>query len=526
MKLNQHFSRIWHRQLAQEVDQTSIHNFGIPQLDLMEEAGACIAQEVLKCAETFNPDLLLTIAGPGNNGGDALAAARMIAKCLPQQLVVAVGHVPGRTSAGCQHQWRLLPTSLEKASYGPNLFDSIKGQRVLIVDGLLGLGVSSKLKEGVFQEVLTELSKLPTKYVVAVDLPSGSNADDWGNVPLLPADLTITFGAAKPCHLVSPTRDACGKVKVHSLGFSADAIKSLTDSDPNPRMYLAERFQDNPFDFLPDSAHKYDRGHVLVIGGSKGKLGAPVMSGLAAMRTGSGWASVALPSHNLKLNAEMPLTLTFEDFFFDGTLDANLLTNFLYDRHVKSVLVGPGTMQQVLSLSVLESLNAWQKETRGALTIDAGCTQGILDLLTEFVWRPERTLLLPHPGEWRKIDKGSLPKYIDCYKTAQEVVKILNSKVTTVYKSATPIVFTEKKSIVITNQGNRWLGKAGTGDVVAGCCAAFLCLNISAAEAFLRAMQFVSDAAMSCANTRSGNSIIATDLIEYLGTPPYKIGAS
>src|SRR5690606_5679339 len=136
--------------------------------------------------------------------------------------------------------------------------------------------------------------------------------------------------------------------------------------------------------------------HVLIIGGSSGKTGAPIMSGLAALRTGAGWASVAVPPQERQRHADGLLTVTFENFF-DGTrIDSQALAGFLYERHVKPVLVGPGTMSQVCDAEVLGVLSKWQRKTNGGLVIDAGSLAGILNLLEPHLWLPERTLLTPH----------------------------------------------------------------------------------------------------------------------------------
>src|SRR5690606_16332810 len=100
------------------------------------------------------------------------------------------------------------------------------------------------------------------------------------------------------------------------------------------------------------------------------------------------------------------------------------------------------------------------------------------------------------------------------------------SHATLVYKSATPLIFSADRTIVGTRQGNRWLGKAGTGDVVAGSAAAYLCQEVNAREAFLRAMQYVGDAANHCLLHRSGHSIIATDIIDCLGSTGSEKGSS
>src|SRR5690606_2729318 len=125
-------------------------------------------------------------------------------------------------------------------------------------------------------------------FVIAVDVPSGLDVDNMAQLEVpLAADLTVTFGGLKPCHTVSPARELCGAVRVAPIGFSPEAEEDADGDYPAyivraaPEAFLGE----NPWSRLSANAHKFDRGHILVIGGSAGKSGAPIIAAMAALRT-------------------------------------------------------------------------------------------------------------------------------------------------------------------------------------------------------------------------------------------------
>ena len=173
------------------------------------------------------------------------------------------------------------------------------------------------MREGICKTALKEAASLKWKKVVAVDLPSGMQADFWSDKALLKADYTITFGARKLVHSLYPSKDSCGHVEVAKIGFAKEAIE-ISQGDTTSISLDKDLVREmEPWQGLSPYAHKYDRGHVLVIGGSEGKLGAPAIAASAAFYAGAGWVSVALSS-GLEQLSNLPAEVTYENFYAKG----------------------------------------------------------------------------------------------------------------------------------------------------------------------------------------------------------------
>jgi NAD(P)H-hydrate epimerase len=387
-------------------------------------------------------------------------------------------------------------------------------QNTLIIDGLLGLGPKEPLRPGLIRQCLQDLAQIKAVRVLAVDLPSGLLADVWQTEEqYLPATHTITFGAPKLLHVLEPARSICGDVRVLPLAFHPAAISSSlqkqgfileTDAQVLPRL--------SPWHELPADAHKFTRGHVLVIGGSPGKLGAPLLAAEAAMRAGAGWVSVALLADENR--PALPRFLTYEDF---GTNPDKLLS-FLRERRVKALVIGPGTMQNPLSSELMKVLQKEQESSGLFLVFDAGALKNWSLLAQGLRFDPNRSLLTPHPGEWRAIDSThSDLKNLESLEQAWTFCETFG--VSVFYKSATPFTLSAHKGrhFLVNQDGSRALSKAGSGDVLAGVAAAFACAGRNAAQLGNEAQRAVAKAAQKAVLQWGCDGLSPEDLIQNLG---------
>jgi len=274
-------------------------------------------------------------------------------------------------------------------------------------------------------------------------------------------------------------------------------LQKLSKDVSYQRSHSAEpppAFESNPWDRLGEDCHKYDRGHLLIIGGSAGKTGAIQLAGKAAYRAGAGWVSLAPLA---KLHSPDPI-FTTEQVWEDSMLSAVKLREVLLERKVKALVIGPGLVNQVLNQNILKILSQWQRQTNGFLVLDAGTLHGIAPILSGTL--PDRTLLTPHPGEWQKLGKPPSE----------------GIPATLAYKSSQPIVF-GKHLWMIASKPNRVLARAGVGDALAGAAAAYGGLGLDADEAFIRACRLLRTTAENLTNTRCRDSITTSDIIEAIG---------
>jgi NAD(P)H-hydrate epimerase len=479
----------------------------------MEEAGLGVARLAM---EIWKPGLsILVVAGAGNNGGDALVAARYLAEAgfAPQVFsVMADGaqESPDRQTQRVRYEKLGSPCLPYRTAQDFSHFS----HGTLIIDGLLGLGPKEPLRPGLIRQCLQDLAQIKAERVLAVDLPSGLLADVWqAETIYLPATHTITFGAPKLLHVLEPARSICGELRVLPLAFHPDAItSSLQEQDFILELDAQVLPQHSPWHELPADAHKFTRGHLLVIGGSAGKLGAPLLAAEAAMRAGAGWVSVALLAEQQR--PALPRFLTYEDC---GANPEKLLP-FIRERRVKALVIGPGTMQNPLSPELMKALQKEQESSGLFLVFDAGALKNWSTLAQGLRFDPNRSLLTPHPGEWRAMD--SRHRDLNNLEGLDQAWNFCATfGVSVFYKSATPFTISAHKGrhFLLNQDGSRALGKAGSGDVLAGVAAAFACAGRNAAQVGNEAQRAVAKAAQKAVLQWGRDGLSPEDLIQNLG---------
>ncbi len=478
-------SPVWDSHGAYSIDSKTIQEGTEAQI-LMERAGGAVVTAMRRFLDLSNPILIL--AGGGNNGGDALVVARILAHegLAPRVILISADKT----------EPNLVIPGAEITIYEPGILTSLICQETILVDGILGLGLKGALKPGRAFDCLNELANTRYSRCVAIDIPSGLSADAWNiEGPALVADLTVTFGAKKPCHVLEPTKSMCGEVVVCDIGFANTAVDELLETTPQihevaPRLvFQAVR--------SPADIHKYQKGHALVIGGSPGKMGAPLLAGHAAWRLGAGWLSLALPSA-LKVLPHAPAEATYEDFYAAGVLDTEAMLRFVADRKVCALVIGPGMIEPPLDSNGWNELANLQRQLEFRLVIDAGALVDWLNLSMHARFAGGLTLLTPHPGEWLKLDLSNSPSPL----TSLEEVKIWVSQLANrglhcIYKSSTPLVFPTSQASALAwciSASDAKFAKAGMGDLLAGGSAAMALSGLSMDKAAVQAQALIYSA--------------------------------
>lgn len=507
---------LWNRAIAREVDRVSTETYGIHPLVLMERAGHAVADLALDHGARTRD--ILVLAGPGNNGGDALVAARYLADAgCNVSIFLVVSGKDAKLSSLCLAQKRTVEAlGLQLKIYQSGDFEDF--QSPLVLDGVFGIGFRGKLKPGApSTRALSEAAKLTGGRVIAIDVPSGVDCDcgTAQHVPLT-AHFTVTFGARKPAHVLSPARDVCGEVLDVDIGFPSAAAIDAMEEHPPP-LYLADAEELStiePWAEMLPSMHKYDRGHILVIGGSPGKTGAPLLTALSSLRAGGGWATVAMSEETTaSLKGDVPREITFESLFAGEDLDADALAQFIRERKVRGAVIGPGMVRSPLTSEVMQVLIKFQ-EQGGFLVLDAAATDNVGVWLEKADTLGARLLLTPHPGEWTKMAK-EMPDPLD--PEGLQAAKQLASRwhATLMFKNAAPIVISPDLDApaFVVNEGTAILARAGSGDVLAGIAAVHGALGFDATPAALRAQVILAHAAETAAESVGLHGVLARDII-------------
>ncbi|MDQ7038921.1 MAG: NAD(P)H-hydrate dehydratase [Aquificota bacterium] len=477
-----------------EIDRKTIEEVGIPSLVLMENAASGVLEAILRRFPEVRR--ILVVAGKGNNGGDGIALSRrMKIKGIETDLYLPLGTPKG--DAGLQ--LRIAKKVGVKVVKGKPKYNSYD----LIVDALFGTGFKPPA-EGVPAEVIEEINRSDAP-VVAVDVPSGLSADT-GTLfePSVKADLTVTFQFPKVCHLLFPAAKRCGEVEVVDISIPNHLAEAVPrETIDVSRLVLPSRERDT---------YKTREGHVLIVGGSRGKTGAVVMAGKAATRTGSGLVTIGVPEglngivESLVIE-EMTLPLpkgdTVSYFSVDLILD-------LQDRFSALALgMGMGRYEEGQDI-VRDIVKGWRKP----LLLDADGLNNLADLGPDILKEREGvTVLTPHIGEFARLT-GLPPDEITANQT--EVARTFSKEwgCFVVLKGARTVVGTPEGKVWISTRGTPAMAKGGAGDVLSGILLALLGKDLDPEEALKTGVVLHGIAGEIAERRTHRESLRATDIIE------------
>ncbi len=464
-------------------DAQAIEELGIPSLILMENAGLGVAEAV---AERWQVGAIhvLALAGKGNNGGDALCAARHLVQWGATAEAVIVGS-PDQLSEETSTQARILEPAGVEIRYvddeaAVDAFDEALWRSDVALDGLLGIGIQGAVR-GLHKPIIDRLNDGPAD-VVAIDLPSGVEADT-GHVEgvAVRADLTVTLAYPKIGLLLHPGRAHAGDLLVRSIGYPYALSASLeTGLEWVDDAWVRERVPERRA-----NSHKGDYGRVLVLAGSRGLSGAAIMTADAALRSGSGLVYMGYPqSLSPVVESRVLEAVKFPLPELDGALADTATTEIsgiLTEQRVTAMALGPGLSQR-------ESIRPLLHELLPTLTIPLVIdADGINNLADDDGQKLLRKLeapavLTPHPGELaRLIDRPIKDIEGDRVGSAREVAQDLN--VVLVLKGAPTVTALPSGNVLVNSSGNSGLATGGSGDVLTGIIVGLIAQGMSAEDA-------------------------------------------
>ena len=463
---------------------------GTPSLTLMENAGRAVADAI---AARFPPCATVILCGPGNNGGDGFVVARLLAELGFAVRVAMLGEPHGDASEKA-HDWNGPRVTLTSAA--------LAGAE-LIVDALFGAGLSRPL-DGVARDMVLAANRNGVP-IIAIDLPSGvagnsgkvlaagGPADTADEGVAIRARLTVTFFRKKPAHLLLPGRDLCGEIVMADIGIAPEAVagSALFENGPDRWSYPWPRA----------GAHKYDRGHCLVVSGALHATGAARLAARAALRVGAGLVSVASPPDAVPIHAAHLTAIMIKPF--EG---AKGLGELLSDRRLNSVVIGPGV-----------GVGGETRELVSIVLASGASTVLDADALTSFRGDPDAlfarirhpVVLTPHAGEFERLFPGLLAQSGSKVDAARAAAGRAGCVV--LLKGSDTVIAAPDGLAVINNNAPPSLGTAGSGDVLAGIIAGLMAMGLDPFSAASASAWLHGDAA-----GRFGPGLIAEDIPEML----------
>ncbi len=408
-------------QKMRDAEQAAIDG-GTSVEQLMERAGTVLAEAVYRFA---GPIPVLLLCGPGNNGGDGYVAASQLAHRGVAVRIAAIGEPRSEAARWARSNWGGDVETLSDAT----------APAPLLIDCLFGTG----LRYGIEDTVCAQLFRLSEKSVVSVacDIPSGVDSNGGAELSAVPAfDMTVTFGALKPAHLLYPAMLKCGRLVLGNIGIAASSAWHEISPPKLPA--------------LDPGGHKYDRGLVHALAGKM--PGAIALAATAAARAGAGYVRVSTSRHLEGLPSSIVQTDIAE----------------VNDERIRCLLVGPGLgdIPQVLTLALT---------SRAPKVIDA---DGITHLGNPERLKGQDAIITPHEGEF-----GRLFGQLAGTKAERALEAAQRSGAVVVLKGADTLIASPDGRLGFRPPASPWLASAGTGDVLAGVIAACRARGLPAFEA-------------------------------------------
>jgi len=463
--------------------------FGLIPLQLMENAGANVANEIKK-RFTGEKTSVTILAGKGNNCGDAFAAARHL-HGFDVKIVLLGRSKDLRTEETSRNMRILKENGFDIAEITDSSELKTLYRSEVIIDAIFGTGISGKIREP--DATAIDLINDANAFVVAVDVPSGLDPDTGEAEKAVRADLTVTFHSAKRGLLNA--KEYVGELVVADIGIP-DGMERL--AGPGDVRIVAKR---------KASSHKGDNGRVLIVGGGP-FFGAPTLAALAALHAGADWVTIAAPKSVSSIIASISPNLIVQPLSSAILVekDVPVVSNLIKMHDV--VVIGMGLGAEEATKKAARKIIEDAKN----MVVDADGFYGLHLPLAD-----KHVIVTPHAGEFSKIGgmvgRVEVPPEVNTEERIEFVKEFSKlNKVVTLMKGPTDII-SDGVRVKLTRKGNAGMTVGGTGDVLAGITGAFFAIVSDPLKA-AAAAAFVNGAAGDLAFEEKGYGLLATDVVE------------
>lgn len=485
------------------LDRTAIEREEIPSVLLMERAARALADAA--CGYTAAGGRAAVFCGPGNNGGDGVACARLLHQRGIYVRAFLVGKREKMTEDCREMERRLLDAGGQLEEFSDCAAESARWSMTcdVLVDAIFGIGLNTAVRDDPAEAIrLMERSPAP---VVSADIASGIEADT-GRIlgTAVQAARTVTFTRPKIGHFAGKGGVYTGVLTVADIGIPPALLAA--------EQPVAQSVDEISLPRRPRDAHKGDFGKVLILAGSVGYTGAPVLSARAAVRAGAGLVTLAVPESiypivAVKCDSAMPRPLPAEP---DGLLSAAGIYLLLRNLEEKSaVLAGPGLGR---SDGVSALVGAVLEKSACPVVLDADGINALSGHIDRLDRRRGLTILTPHDGEFARLG-GDLSDG-DRVKAAKGFS--ITHKCILVLKGHHTITAFPDGAVFLNTTGNPGMAKGGSGDVLAGMIAGLLGQGLDPKLAVPAAVWLHGRAGDRCARDLGEYSMTPADLIAYL----------
>lgn len=486
-----------------ELDRYTIEHEPIKSIDLMERAAKAITHAITEEWTTHTP--VVVFAGPGNNGGDALAVARLLIN-EGYKVKTYLFNITNHLSDDCVlNRQRLLDGKHAKdlievtAKFDPPELTA----DMLVVDGLFGSGLNKPLAGG-FASLVKYINQSPAK-VVSIDVPSGlMSEDNTYNVRanIIHAYLTLTLHERKLSFLFGDAQQFIGKLKVLDIRLSPEYIQKteaqyyvLEENDIRSRLLHREDF-----------AHKGNMGNALIVAGSYGMAGAAVLATRACLRSGVGKVTAITPKKNYDIMQiavpEAVLQMDHEETAFTEAVDTD---------GFDALGIGPGLgRQETTAIAMIAQI----RRAQCPIVADADSLNILASHRAWMQQLPKGIIMTPHPKELDRLTGSPANADYERLHRTCELAKSLQAYI--ILKGHNSALCLPNGNVFFNPTGNSGMATAGSGDVLTGIITALLARGYHQQNACMVGMYLHGLAGDLAAKELGRESLVASDIIDHL----------
>jgi len=486
-----------------ELDNYTIQHEPIKSIDLMERASKALTGAIMQRWDNRTP--VVVFAGPGNNGGAALAVARMLAE-QGYSVKVYLFNITGRLSDDCainrqrvRDSKRIKDFTEVTVQFDPPELDS----SMLVVDGLFGSGINKPLAGG-FASLVKYINQSPAK-VVSIDMPSGLMTEDNSynvRANIIHADVTLTLHGRKLSMFLADCQEFLGEVQVLDIRLSQEYV------DKTKALYVVPEENDIRKRLLPrdDFAHKGSMGNALIIAGSYGMSGAAILATRACLRSGVGKVTVHTPRKNYDIMQisvpEAVMQMDHEETYFSESVDSD---------DFDAVGIGPGLGQQEnTAIALISQL----RRVQCPVVVDADALNILANHRAWMQQLPKGVIMTPHPKEFDRLSGIASNGSYERLHRAQELAQRIGAYI--ILKGHYSALCLPDGGVIFNPTGNSGMATAGSGDVLTGIITALLARGYHRSDACLLGMYLHGLAGDIAAREVGKESLVAGDIIKYL----------
>ena len=477
-----------------DTDAFTIREEPITSIDLMERACMAFCDVFMNL---YSSKLSVTvIAGKGNNGGDALGIARLLilAGYVVKPFIVSHDEI-------YSDDFLINKKRLESLTNISRIEDdtTLNIDTEIIIDGIFGSGLNRAVS-GLYARTIKDINEAKAE-IVSIDMPSGLFADEYNEGPIVRAAITISFQTPKLSFFLPENHPYTGTVHVVDIGLHPGFIQTLESRHYQPeagdiRKMLVPRGK---------TSHKGTYGHALLVGGSKGKMGALVLSSRAALRCGLGLLTCHVPNCGYNI-----LQTTFPEAMVLTDAQDDYLSSLPDISPYTAIGMGPGMGQHPDTKALLHSLLLHRTQP---VVVDADAINILSSNRELLALLPKNCILTPHPGEFKRL-AGSWSN--DFERLSRQRDFSLKHKIIIVLKGAHTSVSDSSGNIFFNPTGNNGMATAGSGDVLTGIIASFLAQGLTPLNAALTGVYLHGLAGDLAAKITGYDGLIASDIVEAL----------